>query len=128
VAEIRRLTGGRGVDVALEVIGLAQTMRQAVQVLAIFGRAALAGITNQPFAIDSYSELLGKEAQVVGCADHLHQELPLLLEFARRGQLDLSGVVTNRVPLQADAINQVLDRLASFGSGPARTVITPTYA
>ena len=127
VVEIRRLTGGRGVDVALEVIGLAQTMRQAVQVLAVFGRAALAGIANRPFEIDSYSELLAKEAQVVGCADHLQQELLLLLEFARRGQLDLSRIVTNRVPLRAEAINQVLDRLASFGSGPVRTVITPGH-
>ena len=128
VVEIRRLTGGRGVDVALEVIGLAQTMRQAVQALAVFGRATLAGIANQPFEIDSYSELLGKEAQIIGCADHLQQELPLLLEFARRGQLDLSRVVANRVPLAAEPINRVLDRLASFGGGPVRTVITPGNA
>lgn len=43
VAEIGRLTGGRGVDVALELIGLPLTMRQAVRSLAIQGRAALAG-------------------------------------------------------------------------------------
>ncbi len=41
VEQIRELTGGRGVDVALELIGLPLTMRQAVQSLAILGRAAL---------------------------------------------------------------------------------------
>jgi propanol-preferring alcohol dehydrogenase len=66
VAEIRRLSGGKGVDVALELIGLPQTMRQVVQSLAIFGRAVLVGITDKPFEIDSYKELLGKEAEVIG--------------------------------------------------------------
>jgi propanol-preferring alcohol dehydrogenase len=124
VAAIRRLTGGKGVDVALELIGLPQTMRQAVQSLAVFGRAGLVGIADRPFEIDSYPELLGREAEVIGCADHLLHELPLLLEFARRGLLDLSQVVTDTVPLDADAINDVLDTLEQFG-GRVRTVITP---
>jgi len=88
VTEIRRLTGGRGVDVALEVIGLRETMEQAVQSLAILGRAVLAGIADRPFEIDSYSELLGREAEVIGSSDHLLHEMPLLLELARQGALD----------------------------------------
>jgi D-arabinose 1-dehydrogenase-like Zn-dependent alcohol dehydrogenase len=43
VQEIRRRTHGRGVDVSVEVGGLPETMRQAVQSLAIQGRAALPG-------------------------------------------------------------------------------------
>jgi 2-desacetyl-2-hydroxyethyl bacteriochlorophyllide A dehydrogenase len=124
VAEIQRLTGGRGVDVALELVGLPQTMRQVVLSLAVFGRAGLVGLTDKPFEIYPYVELLGKEAEVIGCADHLRHELPLLLEFARRGALDLSDVVTNTVPLEARAVNEVLDALERFG-GHVRTVITP---
>ena len=122
VAEIQRLTNGRGVDVALEMIGLPQTMRQAVQSLAVFGRAVLVGIAAQPVAIDSYRELLGKEAEVIGSDDHLLQELPLLIEYARRGVLDLSDVVTRTVPLDAEAVNRALDGLERFGSD-IRTVI-----
>ncbi len=40
------------------------------------------------------------------------------------GRIDLSDVVTGTVPLEADAINAVLDDLESF-SGGVRTVITP---
>ncbi len=123
-AEIRRLTGGRGVDVALEVIGLQTTMAQAVQSLAVFGRAVLAGISGRPFQIDSYRDLLGKEAEVVGCSDHLLRELPTLVEFVRQGKLDLSRVVARTVPLEAGAINGVMDALENFG-GEVRTVITP---
>ena len=124
VAEIKRLTGGRGVDVSLELIGLPQTMRQAVQCLGVMGRAALAGITQETFEVHSYSELIGKEAEVIGCSDHLMQEFPLLIEYARRGILDLSRVAARTIPLDAAAINQTLDALEHFG-GDVRTVIMP---
>ncbi len=124
VGEIRRLTAGRGVDVALELIGLPQTMRQAVQSLAVLGRAVLVGISARPFEIDSYRELLAREAEVIGSDDHLLHELPGLVELVRRGRLDLGEVITRTVPLEAGAINEVLDGLERFGEG-VRTAIIP---
>jgi 2-desacetyl-2-hydroxyethyl bacteriochlorophyllide A dehydrogenase len=124
VSEIQRLTGGRGVDVAVEVIGLQETMEQAVRSLAILGRAVMVGIADRPFKVNSYRELLGKEAEIIGAADHLLWELPLLVEFVRRGMLDLSHVVTRTVPLEAAAINEAMDALERFG-GEVRTVIVP---
>jgi propanol-preferring alcohol dehydrogenase len=99
-------------------------MEQAVRSLAVMGRAVLAGIAGSPLQVDSYRDLLGREAEVIGCSDHLMSEFPLLLEYARRGVLDLSQVVSRTVPLEADAINATLDALEHFG-GAARTVITP---
>lgn len=122
VEELRRLTGGKGVDVALELIGLPLTMQQAVRSLAIFGRAVVVGITDRTFEIAPYADLLMKEAQVLGAADHLAQELPLLLEMVRRRLLDLSQVISATIPLDAEAINQVLDRLERGDAG-VRTVI-----
>jgi len=124
VAEIRKATDGKGVDVAIEVIGLPATMRQAVQSLAIQGRAAIAGLSNRTFEIASYRELLSPEAEVIGVADHLAQEMPLLLEFARQGKLKLDHVITRTVPLDAARINEVLDELDRFGDH-VRTVIIP---
>jgi D-arabinose 1-dehydrogenase-like Zn-dependent alcohol dehydrogenase len=124
VAEIRQLTGGRGVDVALELIGLPRTTRQAVQSLAIFGRAVLVGLTDQLVEIDPYREVLGKEVEIIGASDHLMSEFPVLFEFARRGLLDLSDVITRTIPLDAGAINETLDELDRYGTG-IRTVIVP---
>jgi propanol-preferring alcohol dehydrogenase len=132
VEEIRRLTAtgsglpqaAKGVDVALELVGLPLTMRQAVESLSVFGRAVLVGIAAEPLSVGTYEELIGREAEVIGSADHLLQELPMLIEYARRGVLDLSDVVTRTVPLEAEAINGVMDELEVFGSG-VRTVITP---
>jgi propanol-preferring alcohol dehydrogenase len=124
VAEIRRLTGGRGVDVSLELIGLPGTMRQAVQVLGICGRAVIVGIGDEPLQVDTYRELLGPETEIIGSNDHQLSELPLLIELARRGALNLSQVVSRTVPLEARAINAVLDELAA-GTDAVRTVVVP---
>ena len=124
VASIQKNTKGKGIDVSLEVIGLPTTMQQAVRCLAVFGRAALAGIAEFPFAVDSYQELLGKEAEIIGCSDHLLEELPILLEFLRQGRIDFSHVITDTVSLDAEAINEVLDNLEQFKS-QVRTVIKP---
>ena len=123
-ARIRELSGGAGVDVSVEMIGTPATMRQAVAVLGVFGRAALVGITQSSFEVDSYRELIGREAEVIGVSDHLRSELPVLLDMAARGVLDLSRVVTRRVPLDAAAVNEVMDALAG-NRGAARTVIVP---
>ncbi len=124
VTELSHLTGGRGVDIALELVGLRKTMEQAVQSLATLGRAVMVGLADEPLAVDSYRELICKEAEIIGSADHLLWELPLLVEFVRQGKLDLGQVVTHTVPLNADAINRSLDNLERFG-GEVRTVITP---
>ncbi len=124
VAEIHRLTNGHGVDVTLELIGLPLTMQQAVQSLAIHGRAALVGIMDQTFDVSPYHEIINKEAEIIGVSDHLASELPALLEYARCGQLDLSHAVSRTVPLDAAAVNEALDRLQKFHED-VRVVITP---
>lgn len=124
VAEIWKRTDGKGVDVAVEVLGLPTTMRQAVQSLAIQGRAAIAGLSDRTFEIASYAELLGKEAEVIGVADHLAQEMPLLLEFGQQGKLNLKDVITRTVPLDADAINSVLDELDRYGDHVRTVIVT----
>jgi 2-desacetyl-2-hydroxyethyl bacteriochlorophyllide A dehydrogenase len=124
VDQIRRMTAGRGVDVALELIGLPETMRQALKSLGTFGRVVIVGIGDRPLEIDTYRELIGPETELIGSNDHLLQELPLLIDLARRGVLDLSEVVSRTVPLDAKVINATLDSLEQF-EGDIRTVITP---
>ena len=124
VTEIRRLTGGKGADVTLELIGLPQTMRQAVQCLDVMGRVVIAGIGAKPLEIDTYRELLGNEVEIIGSNDHLYSELPMVGELARRKVLDTSRVVTRTISLDAGAINRALDELEQFG-GDVRTVIVP---
>ncbi len=124
VAAIQELTKGRGVDVALELIGLPLTMQQAVRSLAIKGRAALVGITEKAFPIAPYHEIINKEAEIIGVSDHLAQEIPLLLDLAAKRKLNFSNVVSRSVGLDAAVINQTLDQLEGFGAD-VRVVIEP---
>jgi threonine dehydrogenase-like Zn-dependent dehydrogenase len=103
------------VDVALELVGLPLTMRQAVQSLATLGRAALVGLTKKTFEVAPYSELVNKEAEIIGVSDHLASEISGLLELARARKLDLSHGIIRTVPLEATAINAALDGLEEFG-------------
>ena len=118
-------TAGKGVDLALELIGLPLTMQECVRSLGIQGRAALVGITDKTFQVAPYQELINREAEIIGVSDHLAAEIPVLLEFARAGKLKLSDVVTSTVPLDAKAINDTLDSLDYFSGEDVRTVIVP---
>lgn len=124
VEEIRKLTKGRGVDVALEMIGLQKTMKQTVESLGVMGRAVIVGISQIPLEVNPYATLIGYEAEVIGSNDHLLQELPLLMDMARKKVLDTSRVVSQVIPLDADRINQRLDDLEQYTSD-VRMVIVP---
>ena len=124
VEEIKKFTKNKGVDVAIEMIGLSHTMKQAIQCAGVMARVVIVGLSNQPLEIDTYNELLGNEVELIGSNDHLLQELPLLVDMARRKVLDTSRIVTRTIALDADAINATLDALEKFG-GDVRTVIVP---
>lgn len=116
-----------GVDVALDLVGSPETIAAAVRSLAPRGRAVLVGIGTRPFALDPYRDILGREAEIIGCSDHKHGELETLLALAESGRLDLSRAISRRLPLSAEAVNDALDALEA-GSEDLRSVIKPELA
>lgn len=125
VEQIKEATAGKGVDVSLELIGSAATMRQAVQCLGALGRAALVGLTAESMSIFPYPELINKEAKIIGVSDHLATDLPALMEFARADKLRFPPDALRVVDLDAGQINAVLNALQSF-IDHVRTVIKVT--
>jgi propanol-preferring alcohol dehydrogenase len=113
-----------GVDVAVEMVGLATTTLQAVRSLRPQGRAAAAGLTGEQTAISVYEDLMSREGELIGVMDHTLAEAHEVLDLAERGVLRLDRVVTRRVRLDGDEVNGALDDLARFGPG-VRTVINP---
>jgi D-arabinose 1-dehydrogenase-like Zn-dependent alcohol dehydrogenase len=124
VEQIKDATAGRGVDVALELIGSANTMRQAVLCLRPLGRAALVGLAAEAMSIHPYTELINKEAEIVGVSDHLAIEIPALIEFTRSGKLLFPRETLRAVDLDAAQINAALDALHD-SIDHVRTVIVP---
>jgi D-arabinose 1-dehydrogenase-like Zn-dependent alcohol dehydrogenase len=123
VEQIKDATNGKGVDVSLELIGSAKTMRQAVQCLGVLGRAALVGLTADSMSIFPYPEIINKEAEVVGVSDHLASEIPALIEFTGNGKLSFPPDAIRTVDLDAAQINTTLDQLQD-SIDHVRTVIS----
>jgi threonine dehydrogenase-like Zn-dependent dehydrogenase len=121
---IKDATSGRGVDVALELIGTKQTCELAVALLAPKGRAAIAGLLSESMAVRPYPDIINREVEIVGVSDHLLAELEVILDWASTGELDLNPLVSATVPLAASPINRVLDELEA-GTSTIRTVIEP---
>jgi len=122
VRQILQLTKGRGADVSLEFTGTPETMDAAVRCLAIFGRAALVGLTQKSFEVAPYQNVINKEVEIIGVSDHLASELPQILQLAREGKLRFPAHAIRTIPLEATAINETLDALER-GTGQIRTVI-----
>jgi len=112
------------VDIAIDFTGRPSVSIPALRALAPGGRLVLVALSEEPLTFNPYRDVLGKERSIVGCSDHLRTELVELLALAASGRLDLSHAISNRVPLEADAINPVLDSLER-GTGSLRTVIVP---
>jgi propanol-preferring alcohol dehydrogenase len=125
VEEIRKLTNNKGVDVALEMIGLPITMKQTIESLGPLGRAVIVGLSQAPLEVNPYQTLIGNEAEIIGSNDHLLQELPLLIDMARQKILDTSRVVSQTLPLDAEKINQRLDDLEHYTSDVRAVIVQP---
>lgn len=122
VEQIRKATGGKGVDVSIELVGSAITMGQAVRCLGVLGRAAIVGLTRESMSFLPYTELINKEAEVIGVSDHLASELPALMQFARSGKLCFPQGTLHSIDLDAEQINAALDAVEK-STDHIRTVI-----
>jgi propanol-preferring alcohol dehydrogenase len=112
------------VDVSIELVGSAITMEQAVRCLGVFGRAALVGLTAESMSILPYTDIINKEAEIVGVSDHLAAELSALMQFARSGALRFPQDALRSVDLEAAQINAALDAVGN-STDHIRTVIVP---
>jgi len=124
VRAIHAATDGRGVDVALELVGLPVTTEQAVQSLAVLGRVAVVGLANADSSINMYRHVIGKEREIVGVSDHLPEDILELIAMVADGRLDIESSITDTVPLDEAAINPVFDAMDDNSSSAIRTVIT----
>jgi D-arabinose 1-dehydrogenase-like Zn-dependent alcohol dehydrogenase len=88
VAEaLAEFTGGRGLDVAVDFVGIPATLETAVGALGKGGRlVTLSGNTPDPFSV-SAGRLLWGELEILGSRSFTKQEIRDSLELVARGEL-----------------------------------------
>ncbi|MDX3118835.1 MULTISPECIES: Zn-dependent alcohol dehydrogenase [Streptomyces] len=101
--DIRGLTGGQGVDVAVECVGRAVTVRTAWESTRRGGRTTVVGIGGKDQqVVFNALELFHWGRTLSGCvygnSDPV-KDLPVLADHVRSGRLDLSALVTERIGL-----------------------------
>jgi S-(hydroxymethyl)glutathione dehydrogenase / alcohol dehydrogenase len=124
VEQVRDLTGGEGVDHAIEVIGRPQTIRQSFDMLRKVGTATVVGVTRpeDEVAIPT-NELLMFEKRLQGSRSgtaRFRLDIPLYCRLYLDGRLKLDELVSKLIPLEE--VNEALEALD--GSSGLRRIIT----
>ncbi|NGO14671.1 zinc-binding dehydrogenase, partial [Streptomyces sp. HC44] len=102
--EIRALTGKQGVDVAVECVGRAVTIRTAWESTRRGGRTTVVGIGGKDQQVTFNAlELFHWGRTLSGCVygnSDPSRDLPVLADHIRAGRLDLGTLVTERIALE----------------------------
>lgn len=118
---IRELTGG-GADRALEFVGSARTVDQAVKSVAPGGRTTIVGLTNEQLATVPIARFVSQETELVGSFGSTPQDLGELFDLLEEQRLDLTRSVTATIRL--DEVPEALHALETREGHPIRTVVT----
>ncbi|OLZ72689.1 alcohol dehydrogenase [Streptomyces sp. IMTB 2501] len=102
--EIRALTGKQGVDVSIECVGRAVSIRAAWDSTRRGGRTTVVGIGGKDQEVTFNAlEIFHWGRTLSGCVygnSDPARDLPVLAEHVREGRLDLSALVTERIALE----------------------------
>ncbi|MGW2510229.1 zinc-binding dehydrogenase [Streptomyces scopuliridis] len=122
--DIRRLTGGRGADVAVECAGRATTIRTAWDSTRRGGRTTVVGIGGKDQRVTFNAlELFHWGRTLSGCVygnSDPSKDLPVLAEHIRAGRFELSALVTERIAL--DGIPAAFENMLAGRGGRALVV------
>jgi S-(hydroxymethyl)glutathione dehydrogenase/alcohol dehydrogenase len=122
--EIRALTGRQGVDVAVECVGRAVTIRTAWESTRRGGRTTVVGIGGKDQQVTFNAlELFHWGRTLSGCVygnSDPAKDLPVLAEHVRAGRLDLGALVTERIAL--DGIPAAFENMVAGKGGRALVV------
>jgi len=103
VPAIQELTGGHGVDVAIEAIGLPATYRQAFEARDLAGTVVLVGVPTPDMTIElPFLEVFGRGGALKSSwyGDCLpSRDFPMLIDLYMQGRLDLDGFVSETIGL-----------------------------
>ena len=125
VAAIKRLTEGRGVDVAIEAIGLEQTFQACLDATRPGGIVSSLGVYGGKLEVplESYVYGIGDKQILTTLCPGGKERMRKLMEMVRRGRLDLTPLITHRFGLE-----QIEDAYELFGNqrdGVVKVGITP---
>lgn len=125
VDEIMRLTEGRGVDVAIEALGLQQTFESCLRILKPGGTLSSLGVYAEDLTIPlaAFHAGLGDNKIVTSLCPGGKERMRRLMNVIAAGRIDLEPMVTHRFRLEQ--IEQAYELFANQRDGVLKVAITP---
>lgn len=124
VAEIMRLTDGRGVDVAIEALGRQETFEAALRALRPGGTLSSLGVYSSDLTIplDAFQAGLGDHKIITTLCPGGKERMRRLMDTIASGRLDTRPLVTHRFDLEQ--IEEAYDLFANQRDGVLKIAIT----
>lgn len=125
VEEILRLTDGRGVDIAIEALGIQATFEACLRVLRPGGTLSSLGVyaADLKIPLGAFAAGLGDHRIIATLCPGGKERMRRLMAVIQARRLDLSPLVTHRFRL--DDIEQAYDLFGNQRDGVLKVAITP---
>ncbi len=125
VEAIMALTGGRGVDVAIEALGTQATFESCLRVLRPGGTLSSLGVYSSDLTLPlgAFAAGLGDHTIVTTLCPGGKERMRRLMSLIESGRVDLSEMVTHRFKL--DDIEKAYDLFGHQRDGVLKVAITP---
>src|SRR5712691_6767562 len=125
VEEIRRLTQGKGVDVAIEALGTQATFESALRALRAGGTLSSLGVYSGKLSVplEPFAAGLGDHKIVTTLCPGGKERMRRLMELVRHGRLDLTPLLTHSFSL--DQITEAYKLFGERREGVIKVAIKP---
>jgi 2-desacetyl-2-hydroxyethyl bacteriochlorophyllide A dehydrogenase len=121
VKKIKEMSGGIGVDLALEFVGLRETIEQAIGCIRVGGRVVVVGLGPEIISLPPPTTFVRTELSLLGSYGSTTSEIQKVIDLVASGKLNISDSITDRFPLEE--VNKGLDHLHKKIGNPIRIVI-----
>ncbi len=121
--KIGAATGGRGLDVAFDAVGVKSTFEQALDNLTVGGRLIGVGMSADAPTIGPTSMFNLFKRQVLGHLGYQNADIATLANLVSLGRLDLSRSISDVVSLEDVALG--IEKLDKADGDPIRILVQP---
>jgi len=125
VEEIKRLTHGRGVDVAIEALGMQETFEDALRCLRPGGTLSSLGVYSEELRVplDAFAAGIGDYKIVTTLCPGGKERMRRLMELVQHKRIDLTPLLTHVFPLSR--IKEAYDVFSHRRDGVLKVAIRP---
>jgi len=120
VAAIMKATNGRGVDVAFEAAGAAETPDQAAHVARPGGKVVVVGIPSDN-TMTMTASVVRRKGLTIKLVRRMKHTYPRAIRMVQKGIVDVKPLATHFFPLER--INEAFELVAGYEDGVLRAII-----